>query len=288
MSVVVRPLLPADRDAAQDVHRLAFAKFFGLDSKTFRPGNRTLATRNITFPELGVAATDGGAIVGSALALDWGSAAIVGPITVHPDRWSSGIGRALMAALMDKVARFPHAALYTHPQSPAHLRLYESFGFGVGTLIAVMNGTVGKPAPAHTPSVEDCRGITHAIFDGLDLAREIEGLQAQNLGAVVGVDGGFAVCHFGPDSEARGGALYVKFAAARDEISFASLLDTIEGHAASVGAKGVALGVNAARRPAYRALLARGYRVEAWGVTMRRPDSPGWDRPECFVIDDLR
>jgi predicted N-acetyltransferase YhbS len=282
-------MLPADRDAAQDVHRLAFAKFFGQDPKTFRPGNRTLATRSTTFPELGLVAEDGGAIVGSAVALDWGSAAIVGPITVHPDRWSTGIGRALMAATMDRIAAFPHAALYTHPQSATHLRLYESFGFGVGSLIAVMSGRIGAPAAAaRTPSVEECRSVSNGAFEGLDLTREIEGLRSQKLGALVGVDGGFAICHFGPDSEAREGGLYVKFAAAREERSFAALLDAIEAHAAQAGTKGIALGVNAARRGAYGALLARGYRVEAWGVAMRKPDGPGWDRPECFVIDDFR
>jgi predicted N-acetyltransferase YhbS len=290
MSIVVRPMLPADYDAAQDAHRLAFAKFFGLDPKTFRPGNRVLATRTTTYPEGGLVAEEGGRIVGSAVIMFWGTAAIVGPITVHPDKWSSGIGRALMGAIVEKISALPHAALYTHPQSPAHLRLYESFGFQVGSLIAVMDGKIGKPAPARTPSVEECRAVAGANFDGLDLTREIEGLNAQKLGSVIGVDGGFAVCHFGPGSEAREDKLYVKFAAVRpnDEKAFAALLDAIEGEAARVGVKGVALGVNSARRAAYRALLARGYRVEMWGIAMRRPDGPGWDRPDCFVIDDLR
>jgi hypothetical protein len=50
----------------------------------------------------------------------------------------------------------------------------------------------------------------------------------------------------------------------------------------------VALGVSCARRGAYRALLDRGYRVEQYGVNMHRPDDPGWDLPDRYVIDDLR
>ena len=288
MSVVVRPMEPKDRDAAQEVHRFAFAKFFGFDPKTFRPGNRVLTTRTTTYPDGGVVAEEDGKIVGSGVIMFWGSAAIVGPITVHPDKWSSGVGRALMQGIVDKIDRCPHAALYTHPRSPTHLRLYESFGFQFGTLTGIIRGAARGSAPNRAPAVAECRAITNAIFEGLDLTREIEALDAQKLGTLVGADGGFAICHFGPGSEARDGALYVKFAAARDERSFMPLLDAIEGHAARLGATSIALGTNAARRGAYRALLARGYRVEAWGITMRRPDGPGWDRPDCFVIDDLK
>jgi hypothetical protein len=194
-----------------------------------------------------------------------------------------------MEGVRDMIARFPHAVLFTHPRSPTHLRLYEACGFNVGMLTAVMSGpTCAGRQPAHRPDVDDSRRISQAVFDGLDLTREIVGLEAQKLGVVVGTDDGFAVCHFGPDSEARDGALYVKFAAARDGKSFAPLLDAIEGEAARLGATRIALGVNSARRAAYSALLARGYRVQMWGVNMHRPDDPGWDRPDCFVIDDLK
>jgi predicted N-acetyltransferase YhbS len=98
MSVVVRPLRAADLPAAQDIHRLAFARFFGVDPATFRPGNRTLATRATTHPDGGLVAEEDGRLVGSAVIMAWGRIAVVGPITVHPDRWSGGIGRALMAA----------------------------------------------------------------------------------------------------------------------------------------------------------------------------------------------
>jgi hypothetical protein len=46
--------------------------------------------------------------------------------------------------------------------------------------------------------------------------------------------------------------------------------------------------MNTARREAYRALLSRGYRVDFVGVAMQRPDEPGYNRPDVYVIDDWR
>ncbi len=42
------------------------------------------------------------------------------------------------------------------------------------------------------------------------------------------------------------------------------------------------------KREAYRLLQAHGYRSWLNGVTMHRPDQPGYDRPDLFVIDDGR
>jgi ribosomal protein S18 acetylase RimI-like enzyme len=296
MSLVVRPMREADLDAAQDVHRLAFAKFFGVDPATFRPGNRTLATRAAIHPDGALVAVEDGVLVGSAITMSWGCAAIVGPVTVHPDRWSGGIGRALMAevaAFIDN-GPFHHAALFTHPQSPRHLRLYESFGFWPRELTAILNLPLDAPRASavgmRRVDPRECAEIAAASFAGLDLRREIEGVESGKSGAVVGIDGGFAVCHFGAGSEARDGAVYVKFAAVRpgDARGFDALLDAVEAYAASAGAQRVTLGVNCARRAAYRALQARGYRVEQYGVNMHRPDDAGWDRVDRFVIDDLR
>jgi hypothetical protein len=47
--------------------------------------------------------------------------------------------------------------------------------------------------------------------------------------------------------------------------------------------------VNTGRLDAYRRLLARGFRTEQIGVSMRlRPEEPHFDAPEHYVIDDLR
>ena len=296
MSLVVRPMSSADFAAAQDVHRLAFARFFNMDPAKFRPGNRTISMRASIYPEHALVAEEGGVLVGSAISMGWGRVAVVGPISVHPDKWSGGIGRALMAEVMARIdaGPFEHAVLFTHPHSPRHLRLYETFGFWSRELTALMSIAIDPARAAHQPTrridLAEVGAIAGANYPGLDFTREIEGLAARKLGAVVGIDGGFAICHFGPLSEAREGMVYVKFGAVHpgDARGFAALLDAVEAYAASVGAQRVALGVNCARRAAYRALQARGYRVDSYGVNMHRPDSPGWDLPDRYVISDLK
>ena len=47
-------------------------------------------------------------------------------------------------------------------------------------------------------------------------------------------------------------------------------------------------GCNTGRKLAYALMRGRGFRAEMVGVAMHRPDQPGYNRPEIFVIDDWR
>jgi hypothetical protein len=47
-------------------------------------------------------------------------------------------------------------------------------------------------------------------------------------------------------------------------------------------------GISTARHQAYRQMVDRGFRIVVSGVTMLRPNEPAFNRPDCFVIDDLR
>ena len=103
---------------------------------------------------------------------------------------------------------------------------------------------------------------------------------------------GFAICHSGPESEAAGGTCFVKFGAVRPgpgaDDRFAALLDACAALAVSTGLTRVEAGVNLAREEAYRRLLVRGFRTQLQGVTMHRPNEPGYSRPGLFVLDDWR
>ena len=103
---------------------------------------------------------------------------------------------------------------------------------------------------------------------------------------------GFAVCHCGPGTEAGSGTCFVKFGAARPGpgagAAFERLLDACEGLAAARGLSRLVAGVNTARREAYRRMLARGFRADLVGVAMERPDEPGYNRADVFVMDDWR
>jgi hypothetical protein len=50
----------------------------------------------------------------------------------------------------------------------------------------------------------------------------------------------------------------------------------------------VVAGINTARAEAYRQMIGRGFKTEMQGVTMHRPNQPGYSRPGVFVIDDWR
>jgi hypothetical protein len=107
-----------------------------------------------------------------------------------------------------------------------------------------------------------------------------------------GAPTGFAVCQSGPGTEAGSGVAYVKFAAVRPgphaAETFAALLDSCQGWAASVGAQRLTVGVNTARHDAYRHLLRAGFRTVTPGVTMHRPNEPAYDRDGVLVLDDWR
>lgn len=308
--IVYRTMTDGDLDAADAVHRAAFAKFFGADPKSFRPETRVIHTRFATDPRCGLVAHAGGEVLGCAIVMDWGRFAVLGPVAVVPDRWGEGIAGALLNAATRTIARrgFRHAALFTHPQSGGHVRLYQQHGFWPGALIAVMSRPVAEPtetvsaepvsamgARARKSALDGCRGVAGAVYRGLDLTREIEGLRRQQIGDTLvlrerGRVRGFAVCHCGDGSEARANSLYVKFAAVRpgDAAGFARLVVACEAFARTRGADRVTAGVSTARRGAYRALLDRGYRADLYGVAMHAPDAPAYDRPDRFVLDDLR
>ena len=103
---------------------------------------------------------------------------------------------------------------------------------------------------------------------------------------------GFAVCHCGPGTEAGGGTCFVKFGAARPGPgageTFERLLEACEALAASRGLARLVAGVNTARWDAYRRMLARGFRADLVGVAMERPEEPGYNRPDVYVMDDWR
>ena len=84
-----------------------------------------------------------------------------------------------------------------------------------------------------------CQNIADTLYPGLglDLTEEIRATQGQGLGDTVLIDGtrgigAFAVCHYGPRSEAGADACFIKFGAVRvgapAEQAYLRLLDACE------------------------------------------------------------
>jgi hypothetical protein len=141
------------------------------------------------------------------------------------------------------------------------------------------------------------RELTGAVFPGLDVSLEIESVLAQGLGDTVLIDDGaglqgVAVCHAGAGTEAGSGTCYIKFGAVRPgpgaERLFGLLIDACHALAAELGTSVLVAGANAGRDRAWRALAERGFRRDFQGVTMHRPNEPGYSTSDSFVIDDWR
>jgi GNAT superfamily N-acetyltransferase len=309
--VSIRPLQEGDLDAADRVMRMAFGTFLGAPDPMMVFGDIDhVRSRFAAEPSWAFAAELDGEVVGSNFATRWGSFGFFGPITVRVDLWDLGIAARLMQPIMELFDQWQvrQTGLFTFPQSPKHIGLYQKFGFWPQYLTPLMEKQVAPDGYREYSTysevsggdqsavLEACRRVTGGIFEGLDVGHEIRATAAQGLGdtALLHDDSelvGFAVCHCGA-GEAGSGACFVKFAAVRPGPEagdlFERLLDACEALAGERGLQRMVAGVNVARHDAYRRLLARGYRVFTEGVIMQRPNEPGYCRPDVYVIDDLR
>ena len=85
----------------------------------------------------------------------------------------------------------------------------------------------------------------------------------------------------------------MKFAAVRPgpraDANFKRLLDAVEAFARCAWAHKIMAGVNVARREAYQALIAHGFRGDSQGVAMETGDaSSGYNRAGVYILDDWR
>lgn len=312
VGLVVRPLREDGLDVADHVMRMAFGTYLKAPDPLRVFGDADyVRTRFATAPECAFAAELDGEVVGSNFATRWGSFAFFGPLTVRVDLWGRGIASRLMEPILTLFEQWQvrQAALFTWPESPSHVRLYQKFGFWPQQLTPLLSKSVAKPeAVEHTTYgdapqeeqgtiVEATRRLTGEIFDGLDVEREIIAVEGLDLGETVLIYeaselSAFAVCHCGGGTEAGSGTCFVKFGAARPGTSaperFERLLDACEALAVRRGLGRLLVGMNTARHEAYRRLLARGFRADLHGLAMLRPNEPAYNRPDLYVIDDLR
>ncbi len=310
--VTIRAMREDDLAAADRVYRLAFGTWFKLaDPLSFRGDAALIAPRHWMYPRGAFVAEAAGEVIGLGMTNDWGGLGVLGPVAVHPAYWGKGVARLLLRPAIDALAswRSRTMGLFTFPQSGTHLRLYQHSGFWPRHLTPVMAKPVGAVAPvpeavllARASSergalIAQCRALTDAIYDGLDLGREIESVLHNGLGDVVLLArdsriAGFAVCHTGKGSEGGSKECYLKFAAVQSGSAapqtLARLVAACESFARERGAGQIVAGVSAGRNGAYRLLLDLGFRTQLTGVAMHRPFQEAYDRPEIFALDDWR
>ncbi len=314
MNAIIRPLTRSDLPAARRIVSTAFGTFLGApDPENFWADRDLVFGRFAAEHVASFAAELDGELVGSNFVTKWGSVGFFGPLTVHPDQQGRGIAKSLVEAVSAQLDAWgtSHAGLFTFAQSALHLALYQKFGFHARFLTAIMMAPARSvetalpwsrysalPESERSAAEKSCRELTEDIYAGLDLSAEIRTVAARNLGDTVLLwdNGsrlaGFAICHWGPASEAGVGCSFVKFGAVRPgpgaEERFARLLDSCGALAVSVGMPSVLAGVNMARQEAYRHMVARGFRTEIQGVTMHRPNEAGYSRAGIYLLDDWR
>lgn len=310
----IRPLAENDLAAAQRIVRHAFGTFLGVsDLDSFWNDFDYVYGRFGAEHTASFAADEGGALAGVNFATRWGSVGFFGPLAVRPDLWDRGIAQPLVAAACGAFADWgvTHAGLCTFPHSTKHVWLYQKFGFYPRWLTAVMAAPAGAtrapPGCSRYSELPDeqrrevegaVRELCEELHPGLDLAAEIRTCTGRRLGDTLllrdgeGPPAGFAVCHWGPASEAGAGCLFIKFGAVRPGRDaaerFAALLDGAAALAHRVGMPQVLAGVSTAREEAYRQMLARGFRSRMHVITMHYPNEAAYSRPGLFVLDDWR
>jgi GNAT superfamily N-acetyltransferase len=309
----IAPLAERDLPEAARIVRVAFGTFLGApDPETFWTDRDYVYGRWRAPHVAAFGATHDGALVGSNFATQWGSVAFFGPLTVRPDLHDRGIAQALLAKTVDQfdVWGTTHSGLFTFAQSAKHVALYQKFGFYPRFLTAIMfaparqSGTVPGASrfsalsnEKKTEALLASREVTDSLYPGLDLSKEIAAVDAQGLGDTVLVEGAgglaaFAICHYGPRSEAGEGFCFIKFGAVRATPSadkdYGRLLNAAEALAVSAGMPNVLAGANLARQEAYQQLAERGFRTAVQGVNMHKRNEPGYCRRGIYIIDDWR
>ena len=313
----IRPVVSAleekDLSEAGRILRLAFGTFLGApDPESFWSDRDYIHSRARAAQVASFGAKLDGELVGSNFATNWGSFGFFGPLTVRPDLQECGIARALLDSTMAQFDAWGtrHVGLFTFAQSAKHVALYQKYGFYARFLTAIMSTPVAPQRYAagwsrfsalseaqREEALQSCREVSESLHPGLDLSEEIKSTEAQGLGDTVLIEGergiaAFAICHYGPGSEAGAGHCFVKFGAVRQgpsaERDYQNLLDASEALAAAVGMPRLLAGTNMARHEAYRHLVARGYRTDIQGVGMHRGNEPGYCRPGVYALDDWR
>lgn len=309
----IAPLGERDLPEAARIVRVAFGTFLGAaDPETFWADRDYVYGRWRAPHVAAFGATLDGALVGSNFATRWGSVGFFGPLSVRPDLHDRGIAQALLARTVEQFNAWgvTHSGLFTFAQSAKHVGLYQKFGFYPRFLTALMfaparqSGAVpgasrfsALDAEKKAEALRASREVTDSLYPGLDLSDEIAAADAQGLGDTVLVEGAgglaaFAICHYGPKSEAGEGCCFIKFGAVRAtpsaEKDYGRLLDAAEAIAVSAGMPNLMAGANLARQEAYQHLAARGFRAAFQGVNMHKRNEPGYCRPGVYIVDDWR
>jgi GNAT superfamily N-acetyltransferase len=226
----------------------------------------------------------------------------MGPLAVHPDFQSHGLGKTIVMTGIEWLKRREARVigLETMPRTMDNIGFYSSLGMlpGYLTLTVTVDAAYAQP-PVHgigtrigsmlpaeiDGALASCRELSNSLLAGYDFTREIQLTDELSLGDTLlvmrgGDVAGFAVAHSVPLVEGRvREELRVLKLVAREEDDFDSLVTVLADHARRSGTRRVALRIQGQYSDAYRRLIERGARVRwtdlrmsAYGFVEKRPD----------------
>lgn len=229
----------------------------------------------------------------------------MGPLCVRPDRQLGGLGKDIVLAavewLRERGART--IGLETMPRTVDNIGFYSRLGFvpdHVTLTLTVETGARGRRdlevntlarlgEAARRERIAEAAALVERLAPGYDFTREIELTLALGLGDVVLLDGpgglaAFALCHAVPLAEgsSREEVRALKIAA-RDEESFAGIIELAAAWAYRQSARRFAVRCQTGYDGVYSALIERGFRVRWSDLRMHLTGYPE-RRPEVGVV----
>jgi predicted N-acetyltransferase YhbS len=325
--VQIRRIRKGDLSRTRDVIEQTFGDFFERQLGT-RPrqafgGAQYVHHRWLMEPwGCFVAEEDGGKIVGTALAVTWGTVGLLGPVAVLTNHQNQKIGQQLVAAVQEffDENKVTLQGAVTYPTSAKHLFLYHKFGYKPKALTAIMSRAVDRGGPRsgiarpakgglvmrRFSTLEEAKKkstllrlhrITNLVCRGLDLAKEVEIVDGLALGDTALLERdrevvGAAIYHTPGVSEAPAGALYVKALVIdpqqRRPEQLEQAVALIEELAQELGLARVLLPVYLRYWAAYSTLVRCGYQIDFTMVRMQRGKQEDYEDGTHLVLDDWR
>ncbi len=236
-----------------------------------------------------------------------GTEAWMGPLAVHPDYQTHGLGKAMVGAGIEylKAAGARVIGLETMPRTMDNIGFYSSMGFTPGhlTLTVTVDAEFAAPPPMGQTSmrlggldtgeidgaVAECLSLSEALLPGYDFSREISLTEELALGDTMmlrrsGELVGFAVCHSVPLVEGRvREELRVLKLAAKDDQAFEELVTVLADHARRSGTRRLAIRMQSVATENYRRLIRRGGKIRWSDLRMTLEGFPEV-RPESGII----
>lgn len=230
----------------------------------------------------------------------------MGPLAVHPDFQSHGLGKTIVNVGIEWLKRQDARVigLETMPRTMDNIGFYSSLGMVPGYLTVTVTVDaayaqqpphgqavrIGSMLPADVDgAIAGCRELSNSLLAGYDFSREMQLTEELALGDTLlvmdrGEITGFAVAHSVPLVEGRvREELRVLKLVARTDEDFGSLITILADHARRIGTRRVALRVQGQYAEAYRTLIARGARVRWTDLRMSSQDYPE-KRPERGIV----